>query len=543
MKRMLALFLALLMLTGCAGTPEVSGPGQEAGEMTLYSVEALESMAVRQLLGTEDGLLACSVERLVLLSGEDLSVRAVYVPESSDLAYVQVVDGGISIADPGTGTVTLLGPELTVMQTIPCAAGEKTWVVRSDCRELYTLAASGIHAWDLEDGSSRELLSCRFLSVLYTSGESLWLAATGAHDLMNHWYRLDLEDGSLTELEGKDLMTVQAGLSSQPDGSSLRVREGRICWYDEDGAFLSGCALPEGWELLRRDFVCDEAQGVWYLPVAGEEGCRLLRWKPVPGEGEDLDLTPEQTPEGTVLPQTLYDRAAELSERFGLDIRIGDRAIRDYGSYDSGMLTDPELTAEALDILEGALSVYPEGFFTQLRYGNRRSVRIELVDGLKGKDGHDVSSGTSAFTVRREQYCMIVLNARRIRNSAIFHEFSHIIDDRMAFEARLRSDALYSEEGWLALQPEGFRYADSYQSIPEEVRAFYDSGYFATSYACVSATEDRAVTMEKAMMAEEGVFEDNPHLMPKLRYYCACIRDSFDTEGWPETLPWERLLN
>lgn len=25
-------------------------------------------------------------------------------------------------------------------------------------------------------------------------------------------------------------------------------------------------------------------------------------------------------------------------------------------------------------------------------------------------------------------------------------------------------------------------------------------------------------------------------------FYAACIRDSFDTTGWPEQLPWERLL-
>lgn len=137
---------------------------------------------------------------------------------------------------------------------------------------------------------------------------------------------------------------------------------------------------------------------------------------------------------------------------------------------------------------------------------------------------------------------MIVLNANRIRPSVIFHEFSHIIDDRMRWDSQFREGALYSEEGWLSLQPEGFAYADSYQDIPASVKEFYDSGWFATDYACVSATEDRAVTMEHACAGEKALFDANPHLMEKLQYYCACIRDSFDTEGWPETTPWEQFL-
>ena len=219
----------------------------------------------------------------------------------------------------------------------------------------------------------------------------------------------------------------------------------------------------------------------------------------------------------------------------------GHRALRNYKAYDSGMLTDPELTAQALDVLEQTLSVYPEGFFSQLKYGNRRTVCIELVDWLKGKEGKDVSAGTSAFTLRLDRCCMIVLNARRIRSSAIFHEFSHIIDDYLEWDSWNREGALYSEDGWMALNPEGFAYTWDY-GVTQEFRENWDQ-YFIDQYAMINATEDRAVTMEKAMMLERAVFDANPGLMSKLRYYCACIRDSFDTTGWPEMAPWEMLLD
>lgn len=534
MKRIFALMLALLMLSGC--TP--AQPPESSQELTRYRVE----LEVRQLLGTEEGLLFCSTEGLTLLSRTELEVIAKLEGDFSELAYVQVLGDRIYVADPGTQCVTVLGQSLEVLQTIPVEAQGKSWLVCAEGRGLCALSQEGITLHDLTDGSSRELLRCRRMGVLGIIGGTVRVAAVGSEDLLNHWYRLELADGSVTELDGEALLALQAGLSPQADGSNLCVREGMIHWYDAHGGHLSSTALPEDCRLLSPDFVWDETRGGWFFPVYTQEGCELLFWEPIPNEGESLALTVEEVPEGSILPRELYDRAAELSERFGLDIRVAERAARDYGSYDSGLLTDPELTAQALELLEEVLAKYPEGFFAQLRYGNRRIVRIELVDGLKGKAGHDVSSGTSAFTVRRDQYCMIVLNARRIRENLIYHEFSHIIDDRLSFEAGLRPDALYSEEAWLALQPEGFRYADSYQSIPQEVEEFYDSGYFAGNYACVSATEDRAETMEAAAMGDRAVFDANPHLLPKLEFYAACIRDSFDTTGWPEKLPWERLL-
>lgn len=529
MKRIFVLLLAVLLLTGCTG-------GRELG---AYPVAELQP---RQLLEAPEGLLLCGPEKLVLLDREDLSVKRELSLEISELAYVQTVEDGFSVADPGNGTITTVSPALEITGVRPCGAGEMAWLVRRDGAEVYTFSNGGITAWDLADGTSRELLRCRMMTVLGVSSEAVWLITVGETDIMNHWYELSLTDGTLTEVEGVRLNALQKGLRPQSDGTYLMQWGAQVNWYDENGGFLGFCGLREG-ETIGQDFVRDRERGGWFFLAFGDEGCRVMFWKPAPEEqGEGFDLSPEPLPEGTILPRELYDRAAELSAQFDVDIRIADRAIRNYGSYDSGLLTDPELTAQALDVLERTLAVYPEGFFTQLQYGGRHSVRIELVDGLQGKNGHDVSSGTSAFTLRRDQYCMIVLNARRIRESVIYHEFSHIIDDRMDFEARLRPDALYSEDGWLALQPEGFRYADSYQNIPDEVAEFYDSGYFVQEYACVSATEDRAETMEQAMMLDRATFDANPMLLPKLQYYCDCIRDSFDTQGWPEVLPWEVLL-
>lgn len=551
-RRMLALILVLLICSGCTAppVPTTEPPAQgwtPAGDSGNLWGAPVEAENARQLLRTADGLLLVCGDgetlELTLLAEEDLSVLAEAAIPATELAYVQALVEGVGIADPGSSAVTFLTGELEIARTVSSDAGTKTWLLSADGNTLYTLDQAGITARDLTTGDVRQILTCRTLTVAALGADRIFPAAVGTDDLMTRWYELELGTGVVTELSGSRLIALQEGLVPQSTGGYIHSLTSTVTSYDGEGRFQSCCTLSTETSRTGRDFLWSDVHGGWFFLEYTDGTARLLFWDPgVPTDGADADIAPEPELEGSILPDELYARAEELSRRFDLDIRIADRCIRDYGSYDSEMLTDPQVAADALDVLEEVLSRYPEGFFTQLKYGNRHTVRIELVDHLSGKSGHDVSSGTSAFTLRRDQYCMIVLNANRIRESVIFHEFSHIIDDRMRWEAMFREDALYSEAGWLALQPEGFAYAESYQNISDSVKEFYDSGYFATDYACVSATEDRAVTMEKACTGEKALFDANPHLMEKLRYYCACIRDSFDTEGWPETLPWEQFL-
>ena len=120
----------------------------------------------------------------------------------------------------------------------------------------------------------------------------------------------------------------------------------------------------------------------------------------------------------------------------------------------------------------------------------------------------------------------------------VYHEFSHIIDKRLEWDATLRSEALFSEEAWLSLQPEGFRYAHSYTNIPADTQTYEYSGYFISSYAMTFPTEDRA-TLMSLVISYTDALSGNPAMKEKIRYYATCIRDCFDTEGWPEKTAWE----
>jgi hypothetical protein len=48
--------------------------------------------------------------------------------------------------------------------------------------------------------------------------------------------------------------------------------------------------------------------------------------------------------------------------------------------------------------------------------------------------------------------------------------------------------------------------------------------------------------MEMAMAGNSGDFAPGSGRRAKLQYYADCIRDAFDTTGWPEVTAWEQVL-
>jgi hypothetical protein len=68
-----------------------------------------------------------------------------------------------------------------------------------------------------------------------------------------------------------------------------------------------------------------------------------------------------------------------------------------------------------------------------------------------------------------------------------------------------------------------------------------DTGYFISDYAMRYPTEDRATLFAEAML-QSPTLEAHDGLRAKLDYYARCIRDCFNTEGWPEVAQWELPL-
>ena len=212
----------------------------------------------------------------------------------------------------------------------------------------------------------------------------------------------------------------------------------------------------------------------------------------------------------------------------------------DYSHYQAEAVTDPYTIRGMLRVLEQALGNYPEGFLQQLPFGTQQQIRIELVGALRGKEGMDTHPITvGGFAQECFDHYLIVFDSLSLDTQTVYHELSHVIDKHLAWDAALRPQALFSEDTWLSLQPKGFRYAYSYVEMPDEIAAFENSGYFTERYAMTFPTEDRA-TLMAAIISDKTLLWDNPGMAEKMRYYAACIRDCFNTEGWPETTIWEQ---
>lgn len=195
-----------------------------------------------------------------------------------------------------------------------------------------------------------------------------------------------------------------------------------------------------------------------------------------------------------------------------------------------------------LDLLEDALSVFPEGFFRQLIYGHIDRVQFQLVGGLAATNGFGGDMSYAAFTDANGSVCKIVLDIYSLSKNTVWHELSHAIDRRLAWDATYRDEALFTEEGWSALNPDGFTYTGEYGSLGTNIQPEWYS-YFIDDYSMINATEDRARIFEYAVEDSGTLFRDAPGLIAKLQYYSDCIRDCFDTALWPEITAWEAPLH
>ena len=556
---------------------------EESSNLRYIPNAAVESMTAPEVRLFGNGLLLsqCDGNELVLkhISLEDgRLVRETSVPACPGTKLC-VGNGEIGLCDRESGRISILNEDFQLLRTYDVPREGDDWYLNSELDTLYVFHDDrGLQTRNLETGAERWLVDNGFrVEVKGTGNSYLIFEYTDRGDQKTYARCLNLSAATLETLPIDDSISAGARQGEtwllqggEAEGFYMVVKnESAHCftWADSavrllphrrhllmadatgrnltlhetDGSFLSQCALPQnGNGVVGTDFVWSGYwQGYFFTDFVGDS-CRLMFWDvSAETEGANLEMSPltrTQQPQ-TVPEQELYEKAAELSARFGVDIRIAEQCDLNHSHYDTDPLTDPTFLRSALDVLEETLGLYPEGFFRQLPYGEIQTIRIELVGGLTAKNGvdtHPVSVG--AFTQDMGSYYVVVVDGFQLQPQTLFHEFSHIID------AKLEWDFVIREEAWQALQPEGFRYAMTYTGIPEELLPFMESGCFITEYAMTYPSEDRAVLMEAAMNNATWEFEPGSGTRAKLQYYADCIRDGFDTEGWPERTLWEQVL-
>ncbi len=322
--------------------------------------------------------------------------------------------------------------------------------------------------------------------------------------------------------------------------------------YRPDGTYMSGAVLLDGANGYWGNILWFESLHGYLLTCIDETGTdKLYHWDTtVQMEGEPLEFyeLESEVQTGDSVSEHLYDMAATIGEKYGVTVKIADQCETEYGTYTVEQNLNEEKIERGLEILDISLSAYPDGFIDQLHFGYYRELEINLMGSIyavnrveENKNGFD---SFIAFVQQQEsRYVMIFdLNRGQLIEQDLYHEFSHLIDKKLQNIADQGKKILYSEEAWARLNPKNFDYAYSYTDVPS---AFYYDGYddyFVDIYSRTFPTEDRARIMEYAMTGAEFCFDTYPGLVTKLSYYCECIRDGFDTEGWPEVTKWEEIL-
>ena len=249
---------------------------------------------------------------------------------------------------------------------------------------------------------------------------------------------------------------------------------------------------------------------------------------------------PATEPQATGVQLLLQQEAQVISEKYGVTILVGDQCDTVYSHFVADIIKDQDKVVACLNMLDYVLSRYPAGFFRQLCSGQYSDFRIQLVSNLYANKDDLQGDGYAAFAQDMLDHYILIVDVDDAYETLFYHEIGHIIDYHLTHDAASRPDALFSQDVWNSLNPSWFAgYSEDYMNLPN----LQEQGWFVDSYGAVNAGEDKAQIMAEAMKHDnEGYFLTRPGLWTKLDYFSRCIRDAFDTTGWPATTLWEQVL-
>lgn len=241
--------------------------------------------------------------------------------------------------------------------------------------------------------------------------------------------------------------------------------------------------------------------------------------------------------EGPALPANLQaprKKADALEEKYGVRILMENQTLGLCGSY-AAVYKDAGQITVALDTLEEALALYPQGFLRQFQN--------EIGEGglyfcLTGRIQGSLDPVGKAMKNRNRYEVLLDITADGL-DKTIHHELWH------AIEMKLSTDS-FDHPQWHAINPEGFLYYGRYDTGYARLTQWtYDSSgrqcYFVDAYSRINSREDRARLMEYVMTEDASDLLKSPALREKLQIMSRTIRKKFDTTGW-KTPHWERYI-
>lgn len=577
-------------------------PLDDQGILSYISNAYIEDGIQQQIYNYQENLLICSslydgvngttkvtLELISTQSGELLSKME---KEYEDTPVLQILDRHIVVSDRIAGKIEILKEDLTVEKEYELEQG-LLFLNRMMTKAYVINQEPGILVINLEDKSQERVM--KEMENVYTSkicGDNVTLVYTDRKTGLSNNALLNLATEEVEILDlNKSLYGVEhnsrvwlAGLIGEtsqyfygteevpkrlklqtdvmpsflPNSDELILSQSQedgslnLTAYNPDGSYLSKISIPGGslgyWGMI----VKFESLHGYLLTSIDEQGVdRLYHWDTsLVTEGTNLEFLEmaDEVPKGDALPDELYEKAKLIGEKYGITIKIADQCDVEYDGYTVEQNLNPDKISRGLDTIDLSLSSYPDGFIEQLYFGYFREIEINLMGNIYAiNQVEENKSGFDSFIAfvqnDEDKYTMVFdLSRGQLIEQDLYHEFSHVIDKKMQHMVDQGKELFYSEEQWASLNPEGFVYTGSYTDVPD---AYYYDGYddyFIDIYSRTFPSEDRARIMEYAMMGAQFCFDTYPGLVMKLEYYSECIRDCFDTTGWPEVTKWEEML-
>lgn len=583
--KFLALLLALL-LAGCAAQPTPTTettaadalytPGhrletQTSGMMQVFPTETSGFCRIwamgEDVLLSGDGKLTC-LSGASLTPGSTRQADTVLQTGSDgvwlfDGSAVQILDGSFALLQTVTIPDVVLG--------VPGLEGSRLYYLSEGCLKVLDLSTGLssllrdnmaftdgtvqclgdlllLHLTD-EDGIGKTLLvSAADGSTQYPS-----LAVTDACRFETGLGIL-LEDGQvllLPDSDGAQKLTLEEG--EQIVGFLPEIGGLITCRNDTAGLTLRLYTLLQG--ILRSSVLlpevdlvgtgCVSADGTLYISAHStqETAWWILRWNYVafPPVSEDSCLEPYYTRDfpdvqGQASCETL---ARELGAQYGISVLLFDEAAA-CAPWDYAFTAEYRVdkTNWALEDLKATLEAFPEGFLTKLRQ-DWEDLTVCIVDTIQGtaESGSLDSAEGLQFQNGSHFYIALAPKEEDSLKHTLFHEFSHLIDNRV-----LTKTGAY--DNWNDLNPQDFAYSLDLNADMTPYKALLTGPdrVFIDNYAMTFPAEDRARIFECACTS--GNEEDfvSPILQAKLQRICTGIRQAFDLEDAPERFLWEQYL-
>ena len=459
--------------------------------------------------------------------------------------------------------------------------------ITEDWQTVYYFTQSGLRAMDLNSGISRII---REMENSYQVVESLLmedsLIRCSTVDAFENWHVLYIDtrtgelkadtDGTVSVRSGGDTYysiryddgreTVVFGRADEA-AKTLLVQTDCSSIFPDCGSLLSQTELEEGWKLdyydlttgLRTASVILPAEVIgwgydrdpshdhlYFYGYGQGEYLSLYRWDLDRSASNDEQIytdtwhTPENPDEeGLAILRT---KAEALSQRFGLDIRIWDRAVQvQPWDYDLAPEHRVPVIEEMLQTVETAFSAFPDGLISQILESMDGGVlRLCLVGSLTGnaEDGSLDSADGIQFWIGDDSYLALAPGERFAQT--LFHEMFHAMEMRILS----KSIAYYR---WDELNPEGFAY--DYDYVVNQYRegnayTWYDATRaFIDVYSMSFPKEDRARIFEYACMDGNASYFISETMQKKLRTLCEGIRDAYGFNKSEEEFLWEQYLD